>query len=366
MGSRKNYRRFEASGAIVVVGLAAGVVVASIAVSYAQGMPGMMGGGSSSSSSSGRSYSHGGGGSGGNIGAAIGIGVGIGSAISTMPSQQQQQEQAPHDGRHTKEQPTRKRVPPVVKTAECQDDEDKPCVQYPNGTLDQVAEPMTAADAPERCGLLPDHVQGLQATSIGEQRLIITRCNKPGALRYYLDEKVQPKPESIKEKTCRGLVTGKDGKSYHSDIDLFLVLRKDPNSPPAHESGYLRDVVDLDRGNPDPNNIINILNQNLRLATHIDKQWVQHGDQVSFVRRKDSDVYDVNKSFEQMPPGEFERFVVTDESGGIRVICGDINLKRYFEVKKIPYPIAPGRSLMSFAGNEKARDFYLRMTRAKP
>jgi len=348
MRSRKNYRRFAVSGAIMSIGLSVSVVVACTAASYAQIVPGR------GSSSSGRSYSHGGGGSGLNIGGAIGLGVGIGSALSTMPPQQQPAERPSRK----KEEPTRKRVPPVAKTAECVEEKDKPCPQYPNGTLEQVAEPMRDMDAPENCGLLPQHVQGLRTTSIEKQRLIITRCNKPGALHYYFDKKIQPKPEWIKEKTCRGLVTGKDGKSYHSDIDLFLVLRKDPSSTPAHRSGYVRDVVDVDRTKTDPNNIINILNQNLTLATGIDKQWVQHGDQVSFVRRKDDDVYDVNKSFEQMPPGEFEKFVVTDETGDIRLICGDVNLKRYLELKEIPYPIAPGRSLQSLLGNEALKEFY--------
>jgi hypothetical protein len=280
--------------------------------------------------------------SGSGVGAGVGIGIGIGTVL--MEGATRSEEKPPQTAPSSR----RAAPPPAAKTAK--DEEKERCPQYPKGDLDKVAPIETPGQAALDCGLLPGHVTGLAATSINDQRLIITRENNPASKEWYRDMNVEPKAEEFKKfhTGASGLVEGPDGfvlhngKRMHADIDLFLVLKK--SSAAATPSGYVRDIIDP-RDNPQ---FVKTVNENLSARTEINKDWVQHGDQVSYVR----------DGFEQLRPKPFEKFVVTEPDGTIRVICGAVNLVRYLEIKKIPYPISDDGSVEAFLRNEELKKFY--------
>ncbi len=309
------------------------LVVAS-AVSIA-GVTSSFGGGSSSSMSRGSSsssYGHSGGGRGGfGIGGGVGLGLSIGSGISES-SRSPPPEAKPHSRAKVQEKTS------VAPKDECPPkEEDKPCRQYPDSNdVDQVAPPKSdPVDAADECNFLAGHVAGLAELAKDQGWQIIVRCNKRAALKWYRDKSVQPKPASVDKKTdgC-GIARDEDGKRYHSDIDLFLVLRKGPNG--------------LERENIDPADspaFIKTANGYLRKHTGIDKEWIRHADQTSLMYtgfkwdRDNKPVPDPDKPlFGRMEPGKFERFLVAEANGKIRIICGAENLKRYNDLQKRESP----------------------------
>jgi hypothetical protein len=209
-------------------------------------------------------------------------------------------------------------------------EEDDPyCKPLPNAEkIDDIAHIKGKRDAAAYGNLDQGHVEGLRAMSEDKKPLIIVRGNKPAATRWYGDPLISPKPSQVCEHTGESGLVHHDGRAYHSDIDLFLVLT---NAGPKTTPAWHRDTIDVNSPA-----FMNSLNQYLRKYSGIQKDMIQHGDQVSYLSSLNPKCG--MQPMEQMGIDLRQKFVVSEEDGTLRVICGPVNVKRYFELRHIPWP----------------------------
>jgi hypothetical protein len=190
--------------------------------------------------------------------------------------------------------------------------------------------PLSDEEAASLGGLFPEHVKGIRELAKKEKLLTVVRANNPAARQWYADLSVRPKSEPykwLKSDRAMGLLASgggqpifdADGYRMHSDIDLMLVLRQ-------RAVGWER--PNIDPGDDPTAEFIRRLNEAFNKYLEIKKDWVQHADQVSFLRT----------DFQQLFPKHDENFLVVEPDGTVRGVCGSPSLETYLESKQIPWP----------------------------